>query len=366
MSSSAHDPNFDTPARFDPLAASRRAGDPEIDVFLTGTVFFDIVFIGLDGPPRRGTEVWAAGMGASPGGVANLAVACSRLGLRTGLAATFGEDLYGDYCRQTLGVQEGVDLAYSRYVTGWHSPVTVSMVYERDRAMVTHGHPSSALDRLTAEPPTARACFVDVGAPRRSWVDTIAARGGLLFADLGWDPEARWDVARLRDSLQGCYAFSPNATEAMHYTRTSTPEAALDALANLVPLAVVTCGADGVIARDPDTGGLLRAPAVPVEAMDPTGAGDVFLAGLMVAALAGWPLAQGLRLANLGAALSVRHFGGALAAPGWGDLAAWWHQTGSGDPALAKEYGFLDGILPEHAVAEVSRAIATLGFRARR
>ena len=50
-------------------------------------------------------------MGSGPGGVANLAVACSRLGLKTSLAAAFGEDLYGDYCRQTLSIQEGVDLA---------------------------------------------------------------------------------------------------------------------------------------------------------------------------------------------------------------------------------------------------------------
>lgn len=352
------------PSRYDPLAAVRSDSEPEVDVFLTGTVFFDIIFIGLNEPPRGGIEAWADGMGASPGGVANLAVACSRLGLRTGLAATFGEDFYGDYCRQTLGIQEGVDLTYSRYVTGWHSPVTVSMVYERDRAMVTHGHDPDLHGRLVSQPPTMRACFVDLGGERQPWVDAVAAGGALVFADLGWDPEHRWDAERLRESLRGCYAFSPNALEAMSYTRTDSPEAALESLATMVPLAVVTCGSEGVIAHDRATGSTVRVGGLHVDEMDPTGAGDVFLAGLMTGTLAGWPLEHSLRLANLGAALSVRHFGGALAAPGWADIAQWWRGAAD-DPELRRDYAFLDDILPGHAVPEVSRAIATLGFRAR-
>ncbi|PSL06865.1 sugar/nucleoside kinase (ribokinase family) [Haloactinopolyspora alba] len=366
MSNVARDPHRASAPRHDPLADSRPADAPDLDVFLTGTVFFDIVFIGLDDAPKQGTEVWASGMGSSPGGVANLAVACARLGMRTGLAATFGEDLYGDYCRQTLGIQEGVDLTHSRYVTGWHSPVTVSMVYERDRAMVTHGHQPEALSQLVAQPPRARSCFVDLAADRQEWVEGVASSGGLVFADLGWDPEDRWDIARLRESLQGCHAFSPNALEAMSYTRTDTPEAALEVLADLVPLAVVTNGGEGALAFDKSSGRPVHAPAVPVDALDPTGAGDVFVAGLMVGTLAEWPLEHSLRLANLGAALSVRHFGGALASPGWGDIALWYRDTGSKDPGLAGEYEFLDTVLPDDAVPEVSRAIATLGFRAGR
>jgi sugar/nucleoside kinase (ribokinase family) len=350
----------------DPLAALRRDDDPEFDVFLTGTVFFDIVFIGLEQAPTTGTEVWASGMGSGPGGVANLAVACARLGLKTSLAAAFGEDLYGDYCRQTLSIQEGVDLGSSRYVTGWHSPVTVSMVYERERTMVTHGHRPPVERQLVRQAPNARISYTDLGDERPLWVDAFAEGGGLIFADLGWYEEERWDVGRLRERLRGCYSFSPNAMEAMSYTRTDSPEAALDVLAELVPLAVVTCGAGGAIAHDRSTGETVRAPAVPVEAIDPTGAGDVCLAGLMFGTVAGWPLEQSLRLANLGAALSVRHFGGALAAPGWGDIAAWWQERGSKEPALIDSYAFLEEYLPGDDVPEVSRAIATLGFRSRR
>ena len=81
-------------------------------------------------------------MGSCPGGVANQAIAAARLGLRTGLAAAFGDDGYGDYNWKILAGQEHVDLSLSRRVPGWHSPVTVSLSVNHDRSMVTHGHPA--------------------------------------------------------------------------------------------------------------------------------------------------------------------------------------------------------------------------------
>lgn len=124
----------------DPLLGLRAPQDPPCDVFLTGTVFLDIIFTGLDSAPVRGTESWARGMGSSPGGVANMATALARLGLRTSLAAAFGDDHYGEYCWDALEQGEHIDLSMSRTVPGWHSPVTVSMAYEGERTMVSHGH----------------------------------------------------------------------------------------------------------------------------------------------------------------------------------------------------------------------------------
>src|SRR5207302_7660821 len=139
-------------------------GEPEIDVLVSGLVFFDIVFTGLDRPPSLGTEVWTGGMGSGPGGIANLAVPLRRLGLRTALAAAFGPDVYGEYCWEVLAEQEGVDLSRSRFFPGWHSPVTVSLAYQQDRALVTHGHePPVGADELIGVPPRTRAAVLDLG-----------------------------------------------------------------------------------------------------------------------------------------------------------------------------------------------------------
>ncbi|MFD6416333.1 carbohydrate kinase family protein [Streptomyces sp. NPDC060194] len=355
----------------DPLAAVRAAGDPIWDVYLTGTVFLDIVFTGLDSAPVRGTESWARGMGSSPGGVANMATALARLGLRTSLAAAFGDDHYGEYCWDALEQGEGIDLSRSRTVPGWHSPVTVSMAYEGERTMVSHGHeaPLSQLPGdLPPEPPSARAAVASL-APGRSeeWVGHAARAGTRLFADVGWDETGRWDLAALTD-LAHCEAFLPNAEEAMRYTRTDCPRAAARALTDVVPVAVVTLGAEGAYAVDGRTGETAEVPAIAVQALDPTGAGDVFVAGFVTGTLADWPLADRLAFAGLTAALSVQEFGGSLSAPGWQELAAWWQQVravDTQDPTPLRRYAFLDPLLPTptHPWPR-RRAVPTIGFRA--
>ncbi|MEU6572732.1 carbohydrate kinase family protein [Streptomyces sp. NPDC046805] len=352
------------PEKPDPLAPVSRFRDPVHDVFLTGTVFLDIIFTGLDSAPVRGSETWARGMGSSPGGVANMATALSRLGLRTALAAAFGDDAYGDHCWDTLSRDEGIDLSASRREPGWHSPVTVSMAYDSERTMVSHGHVPPLLEQLVRTPPPARACVTAFGAQRYDpWIEQAHASGSLVFADICWDDTGRWDAATL-DGLRYCHAFLPNAVEAMSYTRTDSPEAAARALADRVPIAVVTNGPEGAVAVDAATGEEVSVPGLAVEALDPTGAGDVFMAGFVTGSLAGWPLAERLAFANLTAALSVQEFGGSLSAPGWLEVAVWWHHVKQhGDAEIRRRYAFLDALVPDRPGRTLRRAAPTLGFR---
>ncbi|WP_416986289.1 carbohydrate kinase family protein [Streptomyces sp. T028] len=354
-------------ALVDPLAARRAPGDPPWDVYLTGTVFLDIIFTGLDSAPVRGTESWARGMGSSPGGVANMATALARLGLRTSLAAAFGDDHYGEYCWDALEHGEGIDLAHSRTVPGWHSPVTVSMAYEGERTMVSHGHEPPPEEPAPDCPPHARAAVASLTPGKRDpWIAQAAGRGTRVFADVGWDDTGAWDLAGLAD-LEHCEAFLPNAEEAMRYTRADCPRAAAHALTEHVPLAVVTLGAEGAYAVDGRTGETAEVPAIAVEALDPTGAGDVFVAGFVTGTLADWPLADRLAFAGLTAALSVQEFGGSLSAPGWCEIAGWWRRVQSvegQDPEALRRYAFLEGLLPREETTPwpLRRAVPTIGF----
>jgi bifunctional ADP-heptose synthase (sugar kinase/adenylyltransferase) len=153
----------------------------------------------------------------------------------------------------------------------------------------------------------------------------------------------------------------------MAYTHTDDPHDALHALAERVPVAVVTCGGQGAIAVDSTTSEQEWVPALPVNAHDPTGAGDVFGAAFVLGTLDGWPLRQRLAFANLCAALSVQYVGGSLAAPGWGDIIDWLARTrakatdGSSHAAeLAKAYEFITDVLPESGRISVRRARATI------
>ncbi|MFI6008897.1 carbohydrate kinase family protein [Streptomyces sp. NPDC051243] len=352
----------------DPLTGLRTPADPPWDVYLTGTVFLDIIFTGLDSAPVRGTESWARGMGSSPGGVANMATALARLGLRTSLAAAFGDDHYGEYCWDALEHGEGIDLSPSRTVPGWHSPVTVSMAYEGERTMVSHGHEPPPEEPAPDCPPRARAAVASlVPGQRAPWIAQAASKGARIFADVGWDDTGAWDLAGLAD-LEHCEAFLPNAAEAMRYTGAECPREAAHALTAYVPVAVVTLGAEGAYAVDGRTGETAVVPAIAVEALDPTGAGDVFVAGFVTGTLADWPLADRLAFAGLTAALSVQEFGGSLSAPGWAEIGAWWRQVQSldrQDPEALRRYAFLADLVPEEAARPwpLRRAVPTIGFR---
>lgn len=353
---------------WDPLAAMRSPHDPPLDVLLSGTVFFDIVFTGLERLPEPGEELWSKGMGSSPGGIANLATAAARLGLRTGLVAGFGDDAYADWMWHTMSGEEGIDLSASRRFADFHSPLTVSIAAHGDRAMVTHGHDlPEPLSNLIAKAPRARAAVVDL-AGETSWWSELARSGAKIFADIGFDETGAWDTADLAP-LAHCHAFTPNAVEAMNYTRTESPDRAVRALAEMVPLAVVTDGADGSYAIDSSTGEEAYCPAVPVTAIDTTGAGDVFAAAMVLGTLAEWPLAERLKFSSLCSALAVQQFGGSLAAPGWGDITDWWRSlsTAADDGNLRAaftrdSYCFLDDIVPTHPVLGRRRAQGTFAL----
>ncbi len=332
-----------------------------LDVFLAGTVFIDMIFSGLEGLPRPGTEIYTKGLGSAPGGAANMAVAMSRLGLNVGLAASFGDDMFGAYLWRTLAEQEGVDLRYSHRPPRWPTPVTVSLAYDADRSMITYDEALPLGGEAVVEhAPKAKTCFVDLAHGMPEWAVELRAQGALVVADLGWDATGHWSPSVL-DALDQVDVFLPNAIEAMSYTRVDTPEEALTILADRVPICVVKTGAAGAIGVNSATGERAHAPAIPVEALDPTGAGDVFAAGFVFGTLAGWTLEQRMRFANLCAGLSVRHFSGSLGAPCWGEIAAWGEDPDVPKEVLA-EFGFVVPYIPASSVDNMVRASPTVGY----
>ena len=164
----------------------------------------------------------------------------------------------------------------------------------------------------------------------------------------------------------GCYAFTPNAAEAMAYTRTTDPADAARTLAEHVPLVVVTLGADGALAVE--GGREVRVESLDVDAIDATGAGDVFAAALVTGTLQRLAAraAAALRHLVLGAGgPALRRLAGRpglgrhrrLVGRHGGDRA---HRRPSAARATADRYEFLTDVLPGRALARVRRADATI------
>jgi sugar/nucleoside kinase (ribokinase family) len=80
-------------------------------------------------------------------------------------------------------------------------------------------------------------------------------------------------------------------------------------LADVCPLVVVKDGSNGAYACDGS--GIIHVPALPVQPVDTTGAGDCFSAGFVKAWLDGLPLDDCLRWGNAVGGLSTLAPGGA-------------------------------------------------------
>ena len=285
-------------------------------------------------PPRPGTEVWADGMGSCPGGIANLAVAASRLGLHTALGAAFGDDDYGDFCWRVLEDQERVDLSMSRRFPRWHSPVTVSMALDGDRTMITHGHePPEDATTMLGSTPRARSVLIDLdgheplgpaspSGPGRSRPTPTARSSSPTWAGtprVPGRPGARpaRGLPRLPAQRRRGDGLHPHRHPERRPLRPRRPGAARRGHQRRAT------------ARSPSTPPPARRPRcrrcgstrstrpAPATSSAPASWSAPWPAGRWSS---GW-----LRHPVLG--LAVQQFGGSLAAPGWGDIADWWHRV---------------------------------------
>lgn len=247
-------------------------------VLCVGRLYADLVFTGVPRLPTPGTEVFAQGLSIHPGGGAAITAAyLSALGRRAGLAAYLPGAPFDEAIAAELS-DLGLDVRFTRTDPDRSGPqITVAMVAQGDRAFLTHdGGAAFAMPR----PDAVRAAgygHLHIGELRtlldRPDLVPFARDLGLSISlDCGWDDG--FD-GRIGDLIRQVDVFLPNRDELSLLTRLGLPK-------DLAPLTVVKCGADGagIVA------GVDR-PAVAVDVVDTTGAGDAFNGGFLHAWLAG-------------------------------------------------------------------------------
>ena len=285
-------------------------------LLFTGDVFCDLVFTGAD-VPVLGQETYADRFGIAAGGAAIRAMAAARLGADSRLVATMGDDVIGSHIHALLRAEPNLDVEELATVAGYQTPISVAISGPHDRGFLTYveEHPVAVPQRRD----DVAAAHVDVADAASAWGRELREAGTVLVGGVGWDASGEWSSGLLAQ-LDNVDVFVPNHDEAMAYTRTGDPVAAARALAEHVGLAVVTRGADGVVAVDSANSEEAEVRGIRVAAVDPTGAGDVFTAALMTSFGEEWTLAERLRFATATAAYSVTGLGGGASAPTPGEL----------------------------------------------
>lgn len=301
----------------------RSKGEAElapVPVFAAGEIFMDVIFAGLDAPIENGTESFAREMHLAPGGIANVAFALSRLGANCVLMADLGTDAFGSWLQEVLRAEDAIDLSLARLVS--ESSVTTSISSGLDRAMVTYSNPS--VEELKIPPLRGGVVILDLGSQlaKGGWWREAAANGSQVYADVRWEGTEQWRARTLED-LRHCFAFTPNAKEALFLTGVESVEDAAAILATRVDLVVVTADGRGSFVHDSRTDERFWSPAFEVAAKDATGAGDVFLAALTIADQSGLAIQNSVIFASICASLSVTKLSGSLGAPKIEEVLDW-------------------------------------------
>jgi len=247
------------------------------------------------------------------GQTATALATCQSFGLRTKYVGVVGEDQDGSRICQELRAR-GIDTSDVARRSGIPTATATILIDDSgERIVLWHRDPALAFDpgNLPREAlSSARLVHVDdVDEPAAIEAARLAHRAGIPVT---------CDVDHVTGQTDEFLALVSIPVFAQHLPQQLTgeadPEQALRALRQRHPgLLVVTLGPYGAAALDGDT--FHHVPAFTVTAVDTTGAGDVFRAGLIYATLQGWPVAESLRFANAAAAASCLTLGAMAGVP---------------------------------------------------
>ena len=287
------------------------------DILIPDHYFCDLIFSGIPGFPALGTELFTEKLTIVPGGCLNTITALERLGVHTGWMGTLGSDPFSRVADDWV-TQEGIDRAWLTMLAMPFPRVTVALSYPADRAFVTYIDPEPDLLAGVRAAIAAGECdhlhfpglVIDPALP--DLLNLCKAHKVRVSMDCQHRDHTLADPL-VRDILSKLDIFIPNASEAMRLTGTTSLDDAAQRLRELVPLLVIKDGANGAQAWEKDQH--YHVPALTVEVVDSTGAGDVFNAGFLAAYRAGEDLPTCLRWGNVCGGLSITGYGGAPSAP---------------------------------------------------
>jgi sugar/nucleoside kinase (ribokinase family) len=309
-------------------AGQRSPEGRDLDLLVLGEVNPDIIVRAADPRPIFGqVERWVDGIEMVLGSSSVIA-ACgaARLGLRVAIAGVVGDDAFGRFMLTAMA-ERGIDTSAVRVDRRVPTGATVILASATDRAILTAAGTIPLLRAADVpERLIARARHVHAGSfflldalrpELPALFRAVRVGGGTTSVDTNWDPSGSWDA---RGLLAETDVFLPNDAEAIRIALAAgvdarDAEGAARALLGLGPRVVaVKLGREGALAVAAD-GRVARCPALAVEPVDATGAGDSFDAGFLAGWLGGRSLEACLALGVACGSLSTRAAGGTAAQP---------------------------------------------------
>lgn len=263
--------------------------------------------------PRPGETLLGTDFVMVPGGKgANQAVAAARAGASCAFLGAIGSDSFGVTLRARI-TAAGVDTGQLRTTYGTSGVALVMVNAEGENAILVSPGANASMTGLTEPELTAvrgaDVLLAQLEIPVATVTEAaVVARAAGTRVVLNAAPA----VPVPPELLAATDLLVVNETEAQALTGRGRDEPA--ALLDLAPRAVLTLGAEGAWYGDRD-GTAVHVPAVKVDVVDSTAAGDAFTAALAVAWGEGRDVVDAVRWAAAAGAACARRLGASVALP---------------------------------------------------
>ena len=293
------------------------------DIICVGMALVDSIIKGFDPNPVSASGYRAASGSLNVGGEAvNEAMAAAKLGMKTGILCSLGEDDAGDMVTEALK-KCGVETSFIVRSKEHPTPVTTMFVAEDGtRKSITNGshrynfHPEQYLSCLSG----ARAIILgslfrapfDDPEIIRAVLQEAKKRGILVVADTKLPNFRFLNLDDIASCLPLIDTITPNEDEARYFSGKDEPEEMADEfLKRGVKNVIIKLGGKGCLFKNKDVS--VRLPAFSIRAVDATGAGDNFVAGYTAEILNGNDPVKALRFAGACGAICTTAVGAGTA-----------------------------------------------------
>jgi sugar/nucleoside kinase (ribokinase family) len=276
----------------------------------------DLIFR-VEAVPERGSKANAGDLAEICGGNAlNAAIAIARLGGRVAFTGPMGDagETSSGFILQRMA-QEGIDITHIVRMPGLTTPISAIMIEPSgERTLTIYRDPGlwrtklPDADELLAD---CRAVLVESRCAAFATSLCVEARQRGIPVIVGVDR-----AMSLQDGLLTAASHLLFASDQVQETAGVADDGgALKRLAGLTPaFLAATRGPRGTIWLN-EAGELEETPALPVQAVDTLGAGDVFHGAFTLRLAEGEEVREALRFAAAAAALKCTRHGGGMAAP---------------------------------------------------
>ena len=289
-----------------------------VQAVCVGVITIDTIAL-VDKYPGEDERVLAEEIIRAGGGPAAVAaVALSRLGIKSAIVGTIGDDADGKEVLRIFA-QEGVDTSgISIGTTPTAGSVIVASKEHSARAISTRQPVTQAAMNDAAKKLIASAQWVHmdhVGVKRLDEAGIYRGKGPQISFDAGYGVETFDPIV--------VDLFVPTDRQmALRYPGVDLAVALENDSMKAGNTVVATQGSAGSAGFSPETG-LVSAPGFKVDVTSTLGAGDVFHGALVAQLIQGHPLQEAMRRANAVAALSCRGLDGQSKIPTTSELNAY-------------------------------------------